>query len=203
MYLAQNFKAEKIYASDLRKGPLESAKRTAAEFGVTDKLEFILTDGLTCTESCDYDTVVIAGMGGETIIAILEAAPWVLKEGINLILQPQSKISELLLWFESHSVLTQNAKLVEDEGRIYLVISAEVDNSVKYSNQYDFIPDKLIENRDPLLYKYLEDAETKLQKNIFGMKKSEREDTYLSIKKLESISETIKSIKQEAEKWQQ
>lgn len=41
------------------------------------------------------DAVVIAGMGGETIAQILEAAPWVRTRKIPLVLQPMSSIPEL------------------------------------------------------------------------------------------------------------
>ena len=64
-------------AADLREGPLSRARETAAEYGCGDRMAFRLCDGLSGIRPEKTDAVVIAGMGGETIAQILEAAPWV------------------------------------------------------------------------------------------------------------------------------
>ena len=61
-------------ASDLRPGPLQRAKETAKTYGT--EIDCRLCNGLTCITPDEVDTIVIAGMGGETIAAILSAAPW-------------------------------------------------------------------------------------------------------------------------------
>ena len=61
-------------ASDLRPGPLSRARENAAAWGV-DGIDFRLCDGLADIGAEECDTVVIAGMGGENIAAILSAAP--------------------------------------------------------------------------------------------------------------------------------
>lgn len=202
VWLAQTGRAEKIYASDLRKGPLDSARRTAAEYGVTDKIEFILTDGLVDTDLCSYDTVVIAGMGGETIISILENSKWVIREGMKLILQPQSKVPELLKWLNTNKICVDNAQLVEDEHRIYVVLSTKVGRKSLENDFVEYFPSKLIDNKDPLLYSYLSELEMKIKKTVLGLQKSERADNYLHSKILEFELERINSIKKEAFKWQ-
>ena len=77
-------------AADLRPGPLDRARATAERYGLTEQISFRLCDGLSGILPEEADTVVIAGMGGETIAAILSAAPWVREEGKRLILQPMS-----------------------------------------------------------------------------------------------------------------
>lgn len=61
--------------ADVGVEPLEHARRTAEEYE-TQGLDFRLCDGLSGIEPEETDTVVIAGMGGETIRDILRAAPW-------------------------------------------------------------------------------------------------------------------------------
>jgi hypothetical protein len=39
----------------------------------------------------DYDTVTITGMGGDTILSILEKSPWLMEK--RLILQPQTRVA--------------------------------------------------------------------------------------------------------------
>ena len=46
-YLVQTEKASRVIASDVREGPLASAKRTAAEYGLSERIDFRLTDGLS------------------------------------------------------------------------------------------------------------------------------------------------------------
>jgi tRNA (adenine22-N1)-methyltransferase len=65
------------------------------ESGVMD---FRLGDGLTPLEPSEVDTVVIAGMGGETIIGILEADPAKTRSFPKYILQPRTKTELLRAW---------------------------------------------------------------------------------------------------------
>jgi tRNA (adenine22-N1)-methyltransferase len=92
VYLAQNGLARSIIASDISAGSLEAARRSATNYGVSDKITFIVAPGLSGIKETDVDTIVIAGLGGETIAAILNEAPWTRYSDIKLILQPQSKI---------------------------------------------------------------------------------------------------------------
>ncbi len=82
-------------ASDIGKGPLESARKTAERHGVLDRMIFVQSDGLEQISPEDVDTIVIAGMGGETMIHILEHAPWVNNPAYTLLLQPMSKVETL------------------------------------------------------------------------------------------------------------
>ena len=81
-------------ASDVKEQPLQSAIRNAEKYGVRDKMEFYLSDGVRNIPR-DFDTLVCAGMGGDTMISILEAAPWLRDEKYRLILQCQSKTPAL------------------------------------------------------------------------------------------------------------
>ena len=76
-------------ASDLREGPLARAKETVEQHGVADRVSLRLCDGLSGIQAGEADVVAIAGMGGETIAAILEQAPWT-KENTLLLLQPMT-----------------------------------------------------------------------------------------------------------------
>lgn len=62
-------------------GPLDRARSTAARYGLAERMEFRLCDGLSGIAPAEADTIAIAGMGGETIAAILAAAPWVREQG--------------------------------------------------------------------------------------------------------------------------
>ena len=86
--LLEQKKCPKVYACDINEGPLKSAVGTLSAFEPST-WRAILSDGLEQVPA-DAEDLVIAGMGGETIAAILERAPWTADEGYTLILQPMS-----------------------------------------------------------------------------------------------------------------
>ena len=90
IHLLTNRIAASVIASDVNEGPLQSAMRNARKFGVADKMKFYLSDGV-CAVPRDFDTMVCAGMGADTMVSILEAAPWLKSGQYRLILQCQSK----------------------------------------------------------------------------------------------------------------
>lgn len=82
--------ASSVIAADIGEGPLQSALHNAVKYGVRDKIEFYLSDGVRNIPR-DFNTLVCAGMGGDTMIHILESAPWLRKRQYRMILQCQSK----------------------------------------------------------------------------------------------------------------
>ena len=74
VYLLQEGTIERAIASDINALPLDHARATAEEYGVTEKIDFRLCPGLAFIRADECDTVAIAGMGGETILGILEAS---------------------------------------------------------------------------------------------------------------------------------
>lgn len=89
-YLAQTG-AKAVIASDVKEGPLDSARRTIAEQGVTN-VTAVLSDGL---DRIDFaDDVVICGMGGELIMKIISGCRF-LSGDTRFILQPMSKADTL------------------------------------------------------------------------------------------------------------
>ena len=60
VWMLQNEKAERVAATDIRPGPLSSARATAAEYGLEDAIRFELCDGLAFSGAEEADTVIIA-----------------------------------------------------------------------------------------------------------------------------------------------
>ncbi len=120
IWLAQQGRAAYLLASDLRPGPLARARADAADYGVADKIDFQLNDGLDNCPSEAVDTIIIAGMGGETMIHILESAPWTRRNKL-LILQPMSKVSDLRSWLIHNGYRITQEDLVR-EGRCFYPI---------------------------------------------------------------------------------
>ncbi len=121
VWLIQSGRAAHVCASDIHPGPL---CRAAALVEETDTGEYIclrVCDGLDGFTEKDGDCIVLAGMGGETMVHILSQAAWTAK-GALLILQPQSKLAELRKWLWEADYTITNEELVEDGGRVYPIL---------------------------------------------------------------------------------
>lgn len=123
VWLTQTERVAHAWASDIRPGPLESARRLIADTDCGNRISVRLTNGLAGFGPGDGDTVIIAGMGGETMINILREAPWT-KENTLLILEPQSKQALLRSFLLENGYAIRRESLVEDAGRIYPIILA-------------------------------------------------------------------------------
>ena len=118
-------------AADINKGPLGRARLTAQQCQCTDHMEFRLCDGLAAIEPNEVDTVVIAGMGGETIAAILQAAPWVFDRRYTLILQPMSAQSDLRTWLWHHGFSIKKEELIREGDKLYNILVAGYGDAVE------------------------------------------------------------------------
>ena len=71
VWLLQHGRIESAIASDINALPLDHARATAREYGVTERMDFRLCPGLAKIKAEECDAIAIAGMGGETIAQIL------------------------------------------------------------------------------------------------------------------------------------
>ncbi len=168
-WLLQNNVAKHVFATDIHAGPLERAKQTAKTCDITEKLSFYLCDGLQFREAQNADAVVIAGMGGETMISILQNAPWSW-QNTDLILQPQSKQSMLFNWLRKHGIGLNRAVLCEDSGKRYMAVRARGGSDISVSAET-----LLLRAKDPLFSQYLKDELLRIDRALAGMKMSTRD----------------------------
>ena len=111
-------------ASDIGQGPLDSARRTVETAGLSSQIPCRLGDGLSTVQPGEVEDIAIAGMGGETIAAILESAPWVKDEHIRLILQPMTRAEDLRRWLLGNGFAIRQERLVRDKHHLYPVMAA-------------------------------------------------------------------------------
>ena len=121
--------ASSAIASDLREGPLQSARDNAAKFGVHEKIEFCLSDGVQNIPR-DFDTLVCAGMGAHTMISILESAPWLQNSRYCMILQCQIKSPMLRQYPTEHGWYIQQEAVLRDGKFLYTVMEVVFDSAM-------------------------------------------------------------------------
>ena len=124
IHLLQTGIASHVYASDVRPGPLSSAKRNAASYGVTQNIDFFLSDGVQNLPR-DFDTLVCAGMGGDTMVSILSAAPWLKNSCYRLILQCQSKTPGLRQYLSENGWAISRETVLRDGRFLYTVMEVQ------------------------------------------------------------------------------
>ena len=121
IHLLTNGIASSVIASDINEGPLQSAVRNAEKYGVRDKIRFFLSDGVRNIPR-DFDTLVCAGMGGDTMIHILESAPWLKSNQYRLVLQCQSKTPLLRRWLSEQGWRITEETVLRDGRFLYTVM---------------------------------------------------------------------------------
>ena len=124
IYLYERNINPRAIAMDVNKGPLERAALHIAESGMKEAIETRLSDGLTALKPGEADSVVIAGMGGPLIIRILSAHPEVTESLKELILQPQSEISEVRIWLYEQGYEIVEEHMVFEDGKYYPMFKA-------------------------------------------------------------------------------
>ena len=72
LFLLEEGIIERAVCSDINEGPLESARRNAAERGLSDRCAFLLADGACEALALGATDVAICGMGGELIADIVK-----------------------------------------------------------------------------------------------------------------------------------
>ena len=113
--------ARSCIASDVNEGPLLSARRNAIKYGVSNKIEFYLSDGVANIPR-DFDDLVCAGMGADTMIHILESAPWLRDSKYRLILQCQSKTPTLRRYLSETGFRIYEEAVLRDGRFLYTIM---------------------------------------------------------------------------------
>lgn len=170
IYLAKSGRCARVIAADLRPEPLARAARNLANAHCEDRVELRLGDGLTVLQPGEAQDIIIAGMGAETIIQVLSAAPWVKQEQVNLVLVPATKHSLLRKWLAENGFALLGDTLVEAAGRLYAVMNARYTGN---PTQPEGVWCILGETGGDLQKRYLESQLGKIRKYRRGIKDSE------------------------------
>lgn len=144
-------RARSAVGSDIRPGPLSHAARNAEEHGVA--LPLRLAPGLDGVSPDECDTVAIAGMGGETIVEILRAAPWTRDGSHLLILQAMTMLPLLRVWLAANGYRTEKERVCREDRKYYVVIAARGGGAARELSTLEALaPERLC--ADPLAAEY-------------------------------------------------
>lgn len=195
IYLLKNGIASSVIASDVREGPLQSAIRNAHKYGVGDNMHFYLSDGVSNIPR-DFDTLVCAGMGGDTMVHILESAPWLKSEQYRMILQCQSKTPLLRRYLSENGWRIYEESVLRDGKFLYTVM--EVGYRPKYPKLTVgewYFPPALLENPSKDVPAYYQWVTEGLRISTTHQDDPEKKQ---ALAELEALSGELKWLKEES-----
>lgn len=165
-----------IFATDINSQPLSKAVSYAERMNVSDRICFIRSDGLVSVPPDKLDTIIIAGMGGDTICSIIDRSEWTMNNYYKLILQPMTKHEVLRYWLTNNGYGIEAEHIDFSNGRYnQIIVSRFTDKNTDMSTAELFCgySDAVVDRE---LYRALLNKETA----IF-------EDSFKSISSTESV----------------
>lgn len=152
IYLVNNKKNIKVIASDINDNALSSARSNIKECKLEDKIDIRLGKGLEVVSPEEIDTIVIAGMGSNTIVGILKYAKDKLKYVDNIIIQSNTDLYFLRKNITKLGYYIEDETLVEDKNIIYTVIKFKK-GTRRYNYKELYLGPILINKKDKLFIK--------------------------------------------------
>lgn len=171
-YLIQSGKVLTAIAGEVNEGPYRSACAMIERLGLTKQVTVRFGDGLAVLSPGEADTVIIAGMGGATMVGILSARPEVVACLTQIILQPMAASSAVRRWLTTHMWYIDDEVLVDDEGKLYEVISAKPGVAPPLTEVMAEIGPVLWQKRAPDLVRHLQQLIQQKQHVLAEMERS-------------------------------
>ena len=137
VYLIEAGKVTGAIAADIRKMPLENAARTVKKYGLEDRIELRLSDGLQSFTPDDADEFVFAGMGGTLIAEKLRETQWIKDEKYHFVFQPQSRAEDLRRYLFENGFEIEKEVATHEGRRIYIALSACYTGEIKPFSEAD------------------------------------------------------------------
>jgi len=130
-YLVEEGIAVQGYACDIGERPLATCAKTVARRGLQNKIELRLTDGLKGLPLGKIDDIIIAGIGGDVITRILEAAPQAKDSRLRFILQPMTRPERLRKSLYRMGYAIERERGAEAGGFVYTVMKVLYTGEIK------------------------------------------------------------------------
>lgn len=177
IFLIEEKISPRAIAMDVRSGPLACAREHITMHGLDAYIQTRLSDGVEALLPGEADTLILAGMGGRLMEAILtrgsKKTAW-MKE---FIFQPQSELAQFRSFLRENGYVVVQEDMVFEDDKFYPMMRAVLQkkNSEKVSLEmrtasgeeielWDLYGQLLLQERHPVLKKYLDYQKEKLLK---------------------------------------
>lgn len=177
IYLTLN-KKNKCIAADINKNALESAIKNINKYNLEKEIKTLISDGLKNIDIPSNNTIVICGMGTNTILNIIKNSD--IKKIDNLIIQSNNDLYRLRKEVTKLGFYINKERNIEDKNKYYTIIKFK-----KEYKKYSFFEYKYGINLENKIYiKYLINKNEKIinelpNKYILKKLKIKIENNYL------------------------
>ena len=194
VYLLLEQICNRAVAADLRKAPLKQAQETIDAFNCHQKIDLRLGSGLHILKDDDQvDTVVIAGLGGETIAKILTEGREKLDSVERIILQPMSEAAFLRLFLAENGFAIIHETLAMEGKHLYEIIVSKVGKEEEKDPFRLSLGPRLLETRPPLFTHLLREKIRKLRVVYRSLQRAKKEDVS---SKLQEIKKQLSCLEE-------
>lgn len=187
-FLAQSGKSPRVIAADLRPEPLAKARDTVRRAGQAERVECRLGNGLSVIFAEEVQDIVIAGMGGETIAEILEAAPWTQSPTYHFVFVPATGHPELRRWLCENGYQLCSETPVHQGKYWYTVMEVQYIGKAAPQDVLFYTLGLHMQGQGTAALGYLQKVYSKLKKELEGKKASGR---YLDLSAEETLCEQV------------
>ena len=145
----------------------------------------------------EADTVIIAGMGGELEIKILQEGRHLWSTIRRFILSPQSDLEKVRRFLSEEGFLIEKEAMLREEGKYYTVMSV-VRGAMVYNRTIEYRYGKyLLEQKEPVLKEYLKKEEERVLAILASLSAKEKgELTKGQEKARQSLLEELSQIRE-------
>lgn len=173
VYLLERKQIMRAIAGDIAEGPCQAARVTVGMHGLKNSIEVRKGSGLEVLTPGEADCVTICGMGGSTMISILEDSMDVALATRTLVLQPMAGAPSLRKWLVEHGWRITAEDLVDDAPHFYEIMQVERGESTPLSELELLVGPVNLAGEHPLLAKHVERQIAGLEQVLASMGKSE------------------------------
>lgn len=142
----------KCIATDISDNAIQSCINNISLYNLNGKIDVLVTNGLEGIDVNEQDTIVISGMGTNTIINILTNA----KLSDTLIISSNNNLEKLRKFIVSLGYYIDNEVYILEHGIHYVIIKFK--KGIKEYNEFDYLIGPIVQNdqkyKKNLLIKY-------------------------------------------------
>ena len=146
IYLLQNDETLVVTASDINEGPLQKALENIKKYSLQDKIKVQQANGIERL-STDTDTIVISGMGMDTIIQILNDNKEKLSNIKKLVISSNNKFYQVREKITKLGFIIESEAIVLEDGKYYIIMKF-IKGNKNYSYKELYFGPCLLENKN-------------------------------------------------------
>lgn len=182
----------KVYASDVNPGPLAQAEQAVRACGLEGKVIPVLSDGVSNLPLDEISDLVIAGMGGDLILSILQDER-LRDPAKRLVLQPMTKQEVLRRGLTQNGFVLCSETAVSDGRFVYTVMTASYNGKAAAVSELYAHTGLLLSQTGSDAVRYLRGVKRRFEKQLEGMRQTSAPDVH-EVEKLVQLITALKEV---------